>query len=353
MESAVRGAFEKLGDTPFAAGPMEIRNPESVFVPVSLLNALRRDATASLDTALTAVRHRRRDAILADSLAPLAPATGAASSGWTIKVDRAAHLDRFETQDWTDVEEVVVDITGDPADHIVKTLNELGGQLGRERIRLALPIITRSWEERELLERIRELHGAGWTRWEVANISGWGFLKEAIGGHGDLATDWSIYITNALAARQVLELGATRFTLSPEDGLNNMRLLLAEFARQATVIVHQDPPLFISETCVRSNAMEACPGRDCCTFEKEEMISSHGDRVLAVNRNCRTILLGLKPFSLAERLDELRAAGALHLRADFIYRPYSPEQVRDTWRTLRQGQSLMTSHVGNFDRGLT
>ena len=352
MESAVRGAFGKLGDTPFAVGAIELRNPETVFVPVSLLNALRRDATASLDTALTAARHRRRDALLADSLAPLAPATGDVSSGWAIKVDRAGYLDRFEAQDWNDVGEVVVDITCDPAAHIAKALNELAGPLGRERIRLALPIITRSWEERELLDRIRELHGAGWTRWEVANISGWGFLQSAIGGTADLATDWSIYITNALAARQVMELGATRFTLSPEDGLNNMRLLLTEFAGRATVIVHQDTPLFISETCVRSNAMEPCPGRDRCTFEKEEMTSSHGDRVLAVNRNCRTILLGLKPFSLAERLEDLRAAGALHLRADFIYRPYSPEQVRDTWRTLRQGQSLMTSHVGNFDRGL-
>ena len=352
MESAVRGAFEKLGDTPFAVGAIELRNPESVFIPVSQLNALRRDATASLETALTAARHRRRDAMLADSLAPLPVSATGATARWAIKVDRAGYLNRFEAQDWSDVEEVIVDVVCDPADHIVKALNQLAGQIGHERIRLALPIITRSWEERDLLDRIRLLHEAGWTRWEVANISGWGFLKEAVGGHGDLATDWSIYITNALAARQVMELGATRFTLSPEDGLNNMRLLLAEFARQATVIVHQDPPLFISETCVRSNAMEACPGRDRCTFEKEEMISSHGDRVLAVNRNCRTILLGLKPFSLAERLAELRAAGALHLRADFIYRPYSSEQVRDTWRTLRHGQSLMSSHVGNFDRGL-
>ncbi|OQW97276.1 MAG: hypothetical protein BWK77_02180, partial [Verrucomicrobia bacterium A1] len=167
----------------------------------------------------------------------------------------------------------------------------------------------------------------------------------------NLTTDWSLYVTNRAAALQMLELGATRFTLSPEDGLGNMKPLLAEFGPQATVIVYQDTPLFISEACVHAGAA-SCPGPANCAFEKTEMTSSHGDQVIAINRDCRTIVIGKKPLCLAPRIGDLVSAGAASLRADFVWRPYTATEVRDTWRALRSGKNLPDGHLGNFERGL-
>ena len=209
-------------------------------------------------------------------------------------------------------------------------------------------MITRKWEEKELSDKIIELQRAGWTKWEIANMSGWNFLKLET---GNLATDWSVYVTNTEAARQVLDMGATRFTLSPEDGLENMRQLLAAFGEKATVIVYQDTPLFISESCVRASA-EPCPGKSKCSFEKLDLVSSHGDDVIAVNRDCRTILISKDPFCLAGRLADLAEAGASSLRADFINRPYKPSEVLELWRALRDGRNPPRGHIGNFDRGL-
>jgi hypothetical protein len=47
-----------------------------------------------------------------------------------------------------------------------------------------------------------------------------------------------------------------------------------------------------------------------------------------------------------------RAAGAVSLRADFVYRKYAPEEVRRLWRLVRAGRPVPGGHAANFDRGL-
>jgi len=147
-------------------------------------------------------------------------------------------------------------------------------------------------------------------------------------------------------------LGAERFTLSPEDGLENMRSLLAEFGPRATVIVHQDTPLFVAESCAYANLIGGCPGKANCRFESMEMVSSYGEKVTAVDYHCRTIVLNKGAFCLAPKLDDLARAGAISVRADFINRKYEPAAVRDAWRLLRAGRNVPGGHAANFERGL-
>src|SRR6202040_3336141 len=131
----------------------------------------------------------------------------------------------------------------------------------------------------------------------------------------DLAADWSLYVLNRLAAEQLLEMGVTRFALSPEDGLANMRCLLAKYGPKAVGIVHQDTPLFLAESCAYANLIGGCPGKANCRFEQMEMVSAHGEKVLALDYHCRTIVLNDGPFCVAPRWRELAAAHALNLRA--------------------------------------
>src|SRR5262249_53493864 len=146
---------------------------------------------------------------------------------WSIKLDRIGFLDAMDDTDLAEVDEVIVDIARDHPAILVDKLNEWAARLGREHVRLALPALTRSWEDKALRHKITQLRERGWTKWEAANLSAWSYLPEP--GALDLATDWSVYVLNRLAARAVLDLGVTRFALSPEDGLANLRSLLAEF----------------------------------------------------------------------------------------------------------------------------
>ncbi len=104
-------------------------------------------------------------------------------------------------------------------------------------------------------------------------------------------------------------MGVTRFALSPEDGLANLTPMFAEFAARAVLIVYQDTPMFVAESCAFANLIGGCPGKANCRFESMDMVSSHGERVLALDYHCRTIALHQGPFCLSRRLNDLRGAG--------------------------------------------
>ncbi|HAK95654.1 MAG TPA: hypothetical protein DCM87_11785 [Planctomycetes bacterium] len=154
-------------------------------------------------------------------------------------------------------------------------------------------------------------------------------------------------MVNRMAAAEILAMGMRRVTLAPEDSLANMRSLLAELGDRAAVLVYQDVPLFISETCVRASLRGACPGAARCDFTETALVSSSGERVRAINRRCRSVTIGEAPFSIAHRARELAAWGATRLRADFVWRAYAPEDVRERWRALRGGARLPGTHEGN------
>ena len=63
------------------------------------------------------------------------------------------------------------------------------------------------------------------------------------------------------AAQALAHMGVSRFTLSPEDGLENVRSLLGEFGARAVLIVYQDTPLFLAESCAYANLIGGCPGK--------------------------------------------------------------------------------------------
>ena len=62
----------------------------------------------------------------------------------------------------------------------------------------------------------------------------------------------------------------------------------------------------------------------------------------------------IAPFHGGRMTDvpELAKAGAVNLRADFIYRTYDPLEVRKRWRLLRAGKVVPGGHAANFDRGM-
>jgi putative protease len=354
-EAAARAAFDKLGDTGLALAGLTTHNVEGLFVPLSRLNGLRRDLAVALEAELVDARRRRAEAVAAE-VCPPAPMPRREPFRWSVKVDRVGYLDFFTAADWADLDEVVVDVARDHPATLVEQLDPLAGLVGRERIRLALPPLTRPWEEHGLLHKIARLRAAGWARWEAANLSAWTYLglDPAAGDTGDvdLATDWSVYALNRAAALQLRAMGVSRFALSPEDGLANVRSLLAEFGPRAVLIVHQDTPLFLAESCAYANLIGGCPGKANCRFESMEMVSAHGERVTALDYHCRTIVLNRGPFCLSGRLPDLAAAGAVSLRVDFVYRPYEPQAVAELWRAVRAGRALPGGHAANFDRGV-
>jgi putative protease len=355
IEQAVRGSFNRLGTSAFRIESLSWTNEAAGFVPVSQLNQLRRDVIADMDAALQEQRSERLRQVQHQVNAPVA-AIRKEPFRWSLKVDRVTFLSALEDQDLRDVDEVIVDIARDHPTLLRGELDRLAGRIDRARIRLALPALTRAWEEKGLLHKIVDLKNEGWNKWEAANLSAWHYLgvdpSQGRADLIDLATDWSVYVINRLAALQLLDMGVSRFALSPEDGFVNARSLWTEFGHRAVVIVYQDTPQFLAESCAYANLIGGCPGKANCKFESMEMRSSHGERVTALDYHCRTIVLNQEPFCLSTRLADLASAGAVSLRADFVYRNYDPKVVRDRWRLIRAGRPVPGGQSANFDRGI-
>jgi putative protease len=356
LEGAARGAFEKLGDNPLRLERFALHNAEARFVPVSALNRLRRDLAAALEDEMRRRRAEAVEQVKASVLSTQYPVPSTETPfHWSIKVDRVGFLDALDDADLADVDELVIDVARDHPAALAEKLDAWAARVGRERLRLALPPLTRAWEENGLRHKVERLRGAGWSRWEAANLSAWSYLgidPARPASDIDLSTDWSVYVLNRLAAAQLSAMGVSRFALSPEDGLTNLRALLGEFGPRAVVIVYQDTPQFLAESCAYANLIGGCPGKASCKFESMEMVSSHGERVTALDYHCRTVVLNQGPFCLSTRLADLRKAGAVSLRADFVYRNYDPAVVRDCWRRVRAGKAVPGGHAANFDRGV-
>ncbi|HSM92959.1 MAG TPA: U32 family peptidase [Anaeromyxobacteraceae bacterium] len=351
MAASARAALEKLGDSRFRLDGLDWRDPTGRFVPVSRLNDARRTLAEALDAAVSADARARADAARAE----LAPAPALAAGGevaFTVKVDRLETLDAFGREDFDGAGDVIVDLGLLPLRDLPERLDALGARAGRERLRLGLPLIVRGWEEKALRARVGALLSAGYRRWELTGPASWALLGLRPGETGglDLSSDWSLYAVNRAAAAQLREMGVGRVTLSTEDVRANLSALAGRLGPAASVVVYEDSPLFISESCPYANLAGGCPGPAKCTFERMELTSSHDGKVLVVNERCRAFTLNDVPFNLSSRLAALEAAGARSFRVHFVHRPWPTERALEIWRALRRGEPVRPGHTGNFDR---
>lgn len=349
LAGAVREAFEKLGETGLELSGWILNNPDELFVPVSLVNRLRRELMSGLATELEA-EHQRRIQVIRDREAAGVPGDTAGKASWSIKVDRLGCLAAIEPDDIRHLDEVILDVQRDSLEELQSGLEGLVIAFGKDRIRLALPLMAREWEWGDLAAKVKALRDQGWVRWEAASLWGLSLLGAEVPG-ASLTTDWPVYATNRVAARQLTSMGIERFTLSPEADRHALFSLIRQFPEQATVIVYQDTPLFVSENCALAAMAGRCPaGRDCRGSERD-WTSASGENVRLVQQGCRTILVNHTPYCLSGRINELRAAGAKHFRADFVWRRYEPSEVRGIVRKLLKGEPVR-GHDGNYSRGL-
>ncbi|MBI5439819.1 MAG: U32 family peptidase [Deltaproteobacteria bacterium] len=354
-EKAARAAFERLGNTPFRLGRLTVENPGGLFAAPSQWNGVRRTVAEALERTLAEARVAEVRGILAELRAPEALAgSEPPPARWSLKVDRLELLDGFAESDWEGAE-LVVALEPSQEEGFLRRFSALAERLGRGRLRLALPAVLRPWDEARLLPRVSRLLDEGWRRWEVSNLAGWGHLGLTPGEDPrglELTADWPLYVTNTSAGRTLLALGLSGFGLSPEDGRENLKALLQALGPQATVIVYQHTPLFVSETCPRANLAGSCPGRKRCDFRELDLVSDFGNRVRVLNRGCRAVTVGREPFCLSEVVEELRAAGAASLRVDFQWSSLTPEEAVGAWRRVRAGEPVPGSHTGNYFREL-
>jgi len=225
---AVGKAFSKLGGTDYSLGGVSVSDPDGLFVPMSVLNDLRRDVVEGLDDSRERARRERASAALDDFDSP----SGAPPSPRrTIRLRTDQPLPQGE---WDEV--VVADAT---------TFGEspLKATLPKGLVRVATPVYTPEPEFNKLRVAVKRLVREGYLKWEASDLATLRMLKAI--GVDDISADWTLYAFNSRALAELSSLGVRRFVASPENTSANLQYL-AESGYDVEFLSQQSTPLFIS-----------------------------------------------------------------------------------------------------------
>jgi putative protease len=323
MES-LREQLGRLGNTAYELADVELEVSGSPFVPVSVLNQLRREAVEQLQE----LQSRPRHVSVCDPIAALDAVLGFGAARQAEQPAPPADLHLLVRTP----EQLDAALAAAPASITLDYLDLYGLRPSADRVkargieaRVASPRVLKPGEER-ILDFLLSLECAILVR-----SSG---ILQALSQreHPLLIGDFSLNAANSVTAEAYLGLGLSRIT--PTHDLNAAQV--ADLARktgaeQIEVVAYQHLPVFHSEHCVFCRFLSnGTSYRDCGRPCEEHRIalkdpSGRAHPVMA-DVGCRNTVFGAEAQEGSRHFDAWRRAGIRHFRLEFVHE--SADQVR-------------------------
>ena len=315
----LRDQFERLGNTPYELAGLTVDLNGTAFVPVSLLNQLRRDAVEQLQ-ALQG--HKPAFEIHEPKLAVPTPAAAAATTELHVLVRTPDQLEAAIAEHPSSITLDYLDLYGlRPSIDRVKASGIA--------VRVASPRVLKPGEAR-IVNFLASLDCPILVR-AAGMIAGLAAAPALIG-------DFSLNAANAITAQTYLDLGIHRLT--PTHDLNAAQV--AHLARKIggeriEVIAYQHLPVFHTEHCVFCRFLsKGTTYRDCGRPCEEHRIALEDQQGRAhpvmADVGCRNTVFGAEAQEASLHLDQWREAGIGHFRLEFVHE--TPDQVRHVIRAF-------------------
>jgi len=312
-ERRLRDQLGRLGETSFTLGELDVSGlAQDLFVPVSVLNDLRRQAVQILSGHLerdSRLRHETRARAIDDAIA-------------SVETDRRDGLaPRLVAEVWrledallaaeAGAEEISLDLFLRHPMPPVARVKQLAAELSERGVtlRLRTPTIVRPGDRK---------HVEKWLALGTPLVSGHlGMVAElAAKGEGrDVVADYAVNVFNQHSAAEVFRLGARRIVLSVElTGAEMAQVARPWEGRGFEVFVYGRPEGMTLEHCVLSAAFdrEVATCRDLCVQKHPnvELTDPAGYAFpVATDYACRNRLLHSRPVDGSAYLPDLWRAG--------------------------------------------
>jgi len=339
-----RAYFARLGTTDFRLRGFKARIPAGIYISPAALNDVRRETIRRCGEAIRAERKALArsvcDAVEKDL--SCTGAVGGADMRWSVKIDRAEYLDMIPADR---CERIYLDITSFKGQAVRTEAMEKY----KHMLVLSMPLLRAGGID--YVKLMEEYACEGFTHWQAQNIGDiHAFRKRGLRWHAD----YPLYCLNRVAGKQLADMGALTLTASPEDDRENLcgNRALAGGGR-GEVIVYQDTPLFVSRMCVYKYA-RGCGTPARCAFDdaEVEVVNDEGDRFLAINRRCTTVMIRREPYAISQYVSDVRRAGITRCRIDFCYRRYDRPRIADVCAAAFAERCVGESHSGNYLKSL-
>ncbi len=314
MTDALQKVFAKTGDVDFALGKLTVTNPQGRFVPMSILNELRRNLYAQVKPARDSIVLNRPD-----------PRPIPSKFKWIIQIDQSSKCSQI---DLASIDEIIYLINE-------KSTKDDIGLLPKNKVRIALPVICRTPSRLQPL--INQLLELGYKKWEINNY--WGLNVLPSKGI-DLSFGNMLYMFNSSAIAFAQTIGASRITLGIEDTFTNIQTLVQNSSLPVVFTVYQNAPLFTSAVCVRDNSCAECDKK-----LKWSKLEKNGQHYLLKSENCQTEVYSAQAFSAADELSDLTVDYA---KADFCGIDYTSCEIAAIWQKLYQRKNPHGTNKANL-----
>ncbi len=313
----VREKLEKLSDTAFSLADLTLDMPERTLLAISSVNRARRALTAELERALTCATHEVHDVDLASLVAegslPKPVPAGLFVLARTLEQARAALVAGADGVylDFLDLQGVGV---------ALRTLRSEGHAF----VGVAPPRIRKPGEEK-IDKYLAQLSPDGTL------VRGLGAVHDGFVGDGLFVGDFSLNVTNAIAARTFLARGLSAFTPSFDlDSSQMVALVAGELASRTEVVLHHPMPLFHTEHCVFAHLLSEGRDHRTCGRPCDRHAVALRDRAgmshpVIADVGCRNTIFHEKSQSAADLVPTLLRAGAKRFRIELVRE--TPEDV--------------------------
>lgn len=324
MAGVLQSQFAKTGDTPFRLEALEAPGFPAVLIPPALFKELRRQfyrhlgesvTTASRERIATARGRALRDVQTIQS----AVARPVARERLAVIMDLPRDW-RFPLQQGADI--TVLPLSKAAIHQIPSTLPRMRDS--EDQVIWQLPFMIFDRDIPLYRDTIRQLYGAGFRRFEAANLSHFALLRGLEGLH--ISAWHRCFALNSQALAAWRELGAETATLYIEDDAVNLAALLAaDVAIERRVIAYAPLPVMTTKIRIKD------------VHSNIPLHSDRGEAYSVTTRDGLQTITAATPFSLTARHNELRGKGCASFLIDLRQAP------RETW----------TDIIGAFKTGRT
>jgi putative protease len=314
-ERRLRVQLGRLGETPFTLGDMDVSGlAEDLFIPVSVLNDLRREAVAIL----IRVRHEKRDRAIDQAIASVATTDSRDGSAPRLVAEVwGGRLEDALLAAEAGANEISLDVFLRHPMPPLARVKQLATELSQRGVtlRLRTPTIVRPADRK---------HVEKWLALGTALVSGHlGMVAELAAEGRNVVADYAVNVFNQHSAAEVFRLGARRIVLSVELTGAEMAQVAAPWqGRGFEVFVYGRPEGMTLEHCVLSAAFnrEVATCRDLCVQKHPNIaLTDPANYVfpVATDYACRNRLLHSRPVDGSAYLPELWRAGFRNFRLVF------------------------------------
>jgi putative protease len=312
----------RLGNTPYALAAVELDSSGSPFVPVSLLNQLRREAVEQLQEE----QSRPRSLAVHDPLLTVSEALANSTAESSLSSAHAQLHLLVRTP-----EQLAAAISLHPASITLDYLDLYGLRPSVERVkasgivvRVASPRVLKPGEAR-ITNFLISLDCA------IVVRSG-GILQDLQEKeHSLLIGDFSLNAANSLTAETYFGLGLSRLTPTHDLNAEQVAALANKTgAERIEVVAYQHLPVFHTEHCVFCRFLSTgTTYRDCGRPCEKHRVSLRDDggraHPVMADVGCRNTVFGSEAQEASAHLESWLRAGIRHFRLEFVHE--SADQV--------------------------